>query len=79
MSSDKCRESFEAWFSDVPLVRDGDGYRFSVAQSAWCAWTASREELAKEQKKDGIRLVKFVDGGTLEPRKFECEGDDDAE
>ena len=38
------REEFEAWFSDglpAPLKRNGEGYVFMAAQSAWDAWQAA--------------------------------------
>ena len=38
------REEFEAWFSDglpAKLQRNGDGYVFMAAQSAWVAWQAA--------------------------------------
>mgnify|MGYP003425465391 CR=1 FL=1 len=83
MTSDKCREAFEAKYPYLDMTPAGDWYLDIHTSERWkfwqAAWTASREELAKEQARDGIRLVKFVDSGTLEPRKFECEGDDDAE
>lgn len=42
---DKSRAAFEAWFSEVPLLRSGDGYKFMSAQHAWNVWQASRESL----------------------------------
>lgn len=71
MASDPCREAFDSWNAGV-FDEDEAEEIYEIWQ---IAWNASREELAKEQARDGIRLVKFVDGGTLEPRKFEYEGE----
>lgn len=39
------RAEFEAWFSEVPLLRSGDGYKFMSAQHAWNVWQSAQYSL----------------------------------
>lgn len=39
------REAFEKWFSEVPLLRSGEGYKFMTAQHAWNVWQAAQSDI----------------------------------
>ncbi len=52
------RAQFEAWFSEVPLLRSGDGYKFMSAHTAWNVWQASRASLLNElQSEEMVEVV----------------------
>lgn len=76
MSSDKCRERFEEHYRlAYNMTRSGSVYVKTVTTIAWrawqAAWTASREEAAKELVTDAVIVpVTYVDGGAMLPPKL---------
>ncbi len=74
------REEFEAWFSDdlpAPLRRNGEGYVFMAAQSAWDAWQAAHlaGQRAMQERVKTVCALSMIEAALDRRREAEAEAD----